>query len=335
MARLGRNPVKSAPTALKYKKHRVIIPFYIPNTTDEYYVDMVAVFKQCLDSLTSTINKQTTCISLINNASCKEASDVAESYVKLGLIDRYIVLSENRGKVEPCLLEVHASLEDYVTISDADILFYSGWEKMVFDIFNNIPRAGAVSPIVAPNSTFHFNTSMFMSKMCGWRSLKFISDGVDKESLNDFALSTENDPTVYYINRKDGFSWYDKQFILQQNGVKACAGAGHCCTTYKRFLLDSKPKEKVGIAFADGLEYEYIDKPIDYYGYYRLSLIKSLAYHLGNKPEHSRKEFYKDVNSICEINLVTKKMYLIRLIPYRLRSKLVSLYRAIHRHIIR
>ena len=50
MARRGINPEKLNPKQLNYKLHRVIIPFYIPNVTEEYYKESVAVLDLCLKS---------------------------------------------------------------------------------------------------------------------------------------------------------------------------------------------------------------------------------------------------------------------------------------------
>lgn len=324
MARIGINPEKINVKQLSYKRHRVIMPFYIPNIEDDYFTHTVDVLRLSLRSLVDTIDYETTCITLINNASCKEASDVAEKFISEGLIDRYIRYEENRGKVEPCLSEVRASYEDYVTIVDADVLFYQGWEKAVFDIFNNIPRAGAVSAVPAPHVAFYHNSSVIINEYLKQRLKwgKFIS----KDDLMDFAESTGNG-SDFYENKKDGFSWMDRQLVIEKNGVVACVGCGHFFTTYKRYLLEKQPKRKVGVVFKNGLESGFIDEPIDKFGYYRLSVTQSYGYHLGNNIVVKELENRNHKNSKNIINNILIANNCLQFIPLMLRRKFVGLYR--------
>ena len=82
-----------------------------------------SVLRLCLQSLTETVDLSKTNITLINNHSCLSASLVAQEFVTKGVIDKYVIRNENRGKLENVLAEARASYEEYITICDADFLF--------------------------------------------------------------------------------------------------------------------------------------------------------------------------------------------------------------------
>ena len=171
--RIGTNPEKDKCSLLNHKQHRIIMPFWIPNVTDDYFKNQPEVLRLCLQSLTDSIDLSKTNITLINNNSCAEAAKIAEEFVEKGLIDKYVVRSENRGKLENVLAEARAAYEDYITISDADFLFFRGWEKAVSDIMENFKHAGMVSCYPAAHlAYFHNSNSIWYSLKNG----KIISD---------------------------------------------------------------------------------------------------------------------------------------------------------------
>eukprot|EP01137_Pigoraptor_chileana_P029571 Opistho-2@14951 len=153
--RVGSNPEKFKEQKNILKPHRVLVVFHIPDDKDEFYNELDVVLDQCLRSLTQSINPETTNITLLNNHSSEKADAVIGKYVHL--IDKHVIYSENRGKVYAVLNEVRGVFEPFVTITDADILFYNGWEKAVFETFKQFPLAGVVSPMPLPYMTFHFN----------------------------------------------------------------------------------------------------------------------------------------------------------------------------------
>ena len=129
----------------------------------------------------------------------------------LELIDKYIVYNKNKGKVYVALNEARSVYEEFVTISDADILFFDGWERAVFNIFENHKKAGVVSPYPCPYTTFYLNKSVF-----SWNTIfkkikyaKFVSD----EDIDLYVKGT-NLPKI--IDRNSKFNWKEKQFILKE-----------------------------------------------------------------------------------------------------------------------
>jgi len=270
--RIGMNPEKTKNTKLIHKPHRVIIPVYIPNTEEDYYKNSLAVLKLCLDSLIATINPDQTNITIINNASCSEVDKLLESYHLGGHIQKYVKLAENRGKVEPVLSEAMASYEDYITISDADVLFQNGWLQESMKLFDMFSPA-VVMPLPVPNN-FSMNNLSCFNKAWLTGKLKF-GKVVAKD---DLILFEESIGTTKLMER-----FYNKQYYIEKNGVKACLGAGHFVATYNRKLFDFiNRSKKVEFVFKSGGEREYLDNLSKTTGTCRLSTIKPYVYHMGN-----------------------------------------------------
>lgn len=287
--RIGVNPQKLKNEINTQFLHRVIIVVHIPNTTEAYYKDMIAVFEQSLLSIINSIDKEQTVISIINNASCKEAESIILKHKTH--IDKYVLYEENKGKVYAALNEAKSSYEPFVTITDADILFFKNWEQAVFDIFNEHPNAGVVAPYPCPYLTFYHNQSVF-----GLNSLfnkikygKFVSD-LDI----DMYIKGTNLPNV--INRKNKYNWKEKQYILEGK-TQSIIGAYHVVATYKTTQFQNStqfPKVK----FKNSYEEFFIDNCSDKLGLYRLSTVQSYMYHMGNTIDDTALHHIKNNNSI-------------------------------------
>ncbi len=277
--RIGTNPQKINVQELFHKSHRIIIPFWIPNVSDSYFKEQPKVLFWCLKSLTETIDPEKTAITLINNNSCRESSSIAEDFVNKGLIDKYVILSENRGKLETILSEARASFEEFITISDADFLFFPGWEDAVIDVFSNFSRAGLVTCYPCPHLTFHYNSSWL------WNLNRKAGKVVSDEDLDLIERGFGNKPssgvfTGKGVKRKR--AWRDSQYYVEKEGFKACIGASHALATMKNDVVKSFPDKKVNYVFKSGYEHDYIDFVPERLGYLRLSTTNCFAYHLGN-----------------------------------------------------
>lgn len=272
--RLGVNPEKFKGELNLKKLHRVVLVFYIPNLEEDYYSQSLLVLDQCLNSLISTINHETTNITLINNNSTSESENVVVKY--RDKIDKYVIYTENKGKVYAVIDEVRATFEPFVTISDADVLFFKGWEMAVFEVFKHHPKAGVVTPLPSPYGAFNHNSAVFFDAFLN-RSLKY--DKVVSDEDVELYLKGINNFDI--INTPFKFNWKEKQFYLEGK-VKAIIGATHFVATYKSALFKNEsafPK----IKFANGYEEKFMDCLADERGLYRLSTLKSYAYHLGNQ----------------------------------------------------
>lgn len=308
--RVGVNPEKYKKEKNTHKFHRVIIVYYIPNKEEDYYSESISVLDACLKSLTNSINYDTTSITLINNNSIADTEPIVNNYLNKGLIDKYISFSENKGKVYAIMNEVRGIYEPFVTIADSDVLFIKGWEKAVFNIFKNFDKAGVVAPLPCSNLAFNHNNSFFFDAMlkASIKKGKVVTDrdcDIYLEGLGNNALLDRN-------NRK--FNWRTHQYYLKKNNESAVIGAGHFVATYRTDLINNY-KVFPEFKFFNGYEDKFIDNKADLKGYYRLSLSKTYAYHIGNKLDKNVNEFSKlkgelvELDNFKDINLKIKKRY--------------------------
>lgn len=251
-----------------------MVVFYLPDSQDGYFAQLDKVLDKCLSSLVQTINPETTCITLIDNGSGSRAKKIAATY--RNAVDKYVEHTENKGKVYAVLNEVRGVYEEFVTITDADILFYDGWEKAVFDVFAHHPKTGVVSPHPCPFTTFYFNKSVFgLNSLKGNVSYgKYVSD----EAI-DLYLKGTSLPKL--IERKGArYDWRQKQLILRKP-VPAVIGAYHVVGTYRTAQF-RKVYTFPEVKFRNSYEENFIDCLADDAGLHRLSTVENYIYHMGN-----------------------------------------------------
>lgn len=271
--RIGTNPEKINVKELIHKNHRVIIPVYIPNLEDEYFNDSLKIFKICFKSLLNTIDINRTNITIIDNNSTIRLYEFLKEYIDNKIIDKYIKNASNRGKVEPILSEARASFEEYITITDADVFFRKNWLINTVKIFNSFEKAGVVSPIAVPNLYNYHNDIAYLSN--------YFSNNIKKSKIVKTIDLLEFEKS---IGSKDLMKkYYDKQFYIENNNIKACLGSAHFIATYKKnIFFNDKLDKKIPSVFPNGLEEIYIDALANKFGLWRLSTIENLVYHMGN-----------------------------------------------------
>lgn len=313
----GVNPEKFKNELLPVFLHRVIAPVYIPNLEDAYYRNQYEVFKKFLNHLIASVNPLTTAITLIDNNSCSEISGLIDS--NRSRIDKIIRFNENKGKVFPVLQEARSSAESFITITDADVLFYKGWEEGVFNIFAKCPKAGVVAPLPSAGLAFYCNTAVFIDNFFKGKIKydKFISD----QDSEMYLYGMGNKALLNRTNRK--YSWKQRQYYL--SGTDAIIGCGHFVATYKREIF----KDSTGfpkLKFKNGLEENFIDILSDQKGFYRLSTRRTYAYHMGNtlvndKIQEEYKVDSKDLNTFLGMSFTSSRSG----IPFIIRKYLFSL----------
>ena len=267
--RIGNNPEKNKNLKITYKQHRVIIPVYIPNSKESYFNNLFEVFKVSINSLLNTIDKDQTNITIINNNCKEEVTIFIDSLLKKKEIDKHIKYKDNYGKVYTVLSEVKGVFESIVTIADADVLYFSGWENEVIKIINMYPKVGVVSPLPMPHLAYYNNISLFIDKFLKIKRGRIVSD-------ESFKLWEEG------ISNKAFNKWKKQQLYIEKNSLKACLGAGHFVSTYRNKVLKKCSEYVPEYVFKNGDENNALDLPIDKLGYYRLSTVKTYVYHLGN-----------------------------------------------------
>ena len=310
----GVNPEKYSNKKNTRFLHRIIIPVYIPNKSEDYYIESVRVFKSCLNSIINSINPEITAISIVNNNSFNEINIFLEENLLNKKINKHIRCAENIGKVYAVISEAKASFEPFITIADADVYFIKGWETKIFELFNIYSRAGAISPVPSPNNCFYHNSTIFFDNYLIGK-LKYQNKISENEF--DFYLRGMNNPSL--LNRENSkFSWKQKQYFLNKEKT-AIAGACHFVATYRKEIFDLKipfPELK----FENGYEEYFLDDKVDRLGLYRLSTTENFAYHMGNR--------YEDIDKVPSENVGVLAHSLINsigsssksIIPYVIRT---------------
>lgn len=298
--RVGQNPEKSKYTTIPLKKHRVIMVFYIPHDyiTNEYYKQSLEIIDLSLNSLINTVNFECTSITLINNNSSKDADVILSKYKRY--IDKYVLYSSNKGKVNPVINEARSCYEEFITITDADILFYPGWEIETFKLFKNFKNVGAVSPYPSPYTSFYSNNSSFgFNYILG--KVKYRS--IIAESDIDMYCKGVNLPFLY---QREGnkYSWKEKQYLLKSNSEFAIIGSFHVVGTYRSQIFKNENEVPV-VVFKNSYENKFIDFLADKNGLIKLSTIKSYIYHIGNQLD----DFVVNSKNNTELSLINADFF--------------------------
>ena len=315
--RIGRNPEKELQNKIIYKKHRIIIPVYIPDSSEGYFSNLFSVFKTSIYSLIKTTDKNSTNITIINNNCKKEVADFIDDLLNKRQIDKHVKLASNYGKVYTILSEAKASYEELITIADADVFYFSDWFSETVAIFTQFNKAGVVAPLPMPQLAFYNNNSLIFDKIFKIIKGKIISD-------KDLLLFEESVNNKISINKNN---WFKNQLYLEKNKIQVCIGAGHFIATYRKVVLDKINVVKPLYIFEDGGESFYLDSPIDKLGYYRLSTIKSFVYHLGNTiPKWVEEYNFSDVK-LNKIKIKTKTKFVKIYTPYKIKGVFSKIYR--------
>ncbi|MFD1095234.1 glycosyltransferase family A protein [Salegentibacter chungangensis] len=311
--REGVNPEKYKSGLNKSYFHRIIIPVYIPETDDTYFSESLEIFRKTLNSIERTVNPEITAVSIIDNHSSGVVKELINSYCERGVVDKLVTYSENRGKVYAAVSEARACYEPFVTIADADVLFFKGWENAVFQVFKEHPKAGVVSPVPSQNLGLYYTSSVFFDNF--WkRNIGY--DKVVSDRDCEFFIRGMGNPALLKRD-KNKYNWKEKQYYLKGD-TKAIIGAGHFVATYKRGLFNQNsgfPEKKFDI----GYEQSFLDKLADKAGTYRLSTPKTYAYHMGNKMDEFIREYQGSGEILRNIPCVCNSLPKLNT-PYSLRS---------------
>lgn len=271
--RIGTNPEKEKFQKIQYKLHRVIIPVYIPNDSHDYFKNLDIVFYASINSLLKTIDAKQTNITIINNNSTKEVTEFIDNLLCKGLIDKHVKYHWNYGKVYSILQEARASYEDFITIADADVFFFNDWQNQVHRVFNEFNKVGVVGLTPDPHMAFYCNSSLIFSKFLAIKKGKI----VDNYDLELFEEGINN--KYFFVNNNN--NWKNKQYYLEKSDLKVVIGASHFASTYRKEVFNKLKIDKPIFVFPGG-ELNFLDLPIDKLGFYRVSLSRAYAYHMGN-----------------------------------------------------
>lgn len=280
--RIGNNPNRDKKIDDNTCMHRIIIPVYVPNL-ETYYKESFQVFKICITSVLKT-KLTKSAITIVNNGCCKEVCE----YINHLFIDdkiNEVIHTDNVGKVNSILKAIRTSIEPYITIADADILFKEQWLEKTINIFNNYPKVGVVGLIP-------------QFKMYEYLGYNVISDNIFNSKLKFTKVKDSGGLKHFYksIGWKDDYNKNYLKYNLSINNKKskALVGSGHCVATYKRVLFDNNIKFSEFVLGGNS-EGVYLDKPCVEKDLWRLTTEENLAYHMGNSVDTVLEEYVKDL----------------------------------------
>ena len=186
--RKGTNPQKDVQTQDSSYCHQLVIPVFIPNDQG-YFEQSFEILESCLTSLFKTIHSNTF-ITIVNNGSGTKVSEYLERKFKEGLIHEYVV-TENIGKINAVLKGIVGHSFPLITVSDADVMFLNGWQEATYEVFENFPEAGFVTPVPNPK-LIKYHTLGPLVKHIFSKKLRF-QPPKDRKALERFATSIENE----------------------------------------------------------------------------------------------------------------------------------------------
>ncbi len=317
--RVGTNPEKNNPKVRLLFQHRIIIPVYIPNL-EGYFEHLLEIVELSLKSLCLSAGDKAY-ITVVLNGCCSDVIKKTQEWFDEGIFNQLIINQENLGKVDGTLSIAKGATEEFVTISDCDVLFKPGWLEEVEHIFTVFPEAGFVSPTPAPHLAWSHTSAMMLDAFLK-REL-WMGQFISEEDMQKFSESVG---TPNFIN--------EKQLVIRRRNAIACAGAGHFVFSVRKAVVEGMPSSAAGTTLSSDSDKNWFDVPPDRMGYWRLSAMRSFAYHLGNVPErwmYEELESYRQSPSTTLLSpLVTphpSRRNFLRFIPLVIRQHLVSLIR--------
>lgn len=291
--RVGINPAKhdieiSAPRF----NHRVIIPVFIPHL-EGYFSKSFDVLRLCMTSLLKTKNEHVG-VTIVNNGSCENVIHFLQGLLKNGDIDKLVHYHNNMGKINPLLAEIKISQEEFITLSDSDVLFTPGWQDAVEEAFQVFPYLGLISPLPQPDLANYANSFSWLYGIFSRRISRISEHEYDKDSVIQFKRSIGRGSELFPLEKKP--------FAIKRNGKVYILGAGHFCCTVHRSVVPFLPSATNGLGFqgAEGPAFDYV---IERAGFMRLATSQGWVYHMGNVPE---KWMYEKLELIEHSNSQTK-----------------------------
>lgn len=313
MARIGKNPAKNYTEITRDNKLCVIIPVYIPNHVG-YFKDSFEIFKMCLGSLHRSKSFQLN-VAVILNGCSKSVIAFCEQEAQEGRIDELIILNKNIGKVNAILKGVAGSDAELFLVTDADVLFMNGFERVIYQFFSD-QRAGflGLQPVFGKSEYFTSWTRLLLIR----NIRRVVSDSADSREHLRFQKSKGNEK----------IEDLKKISVVNIKGVDCVLGTGHFCFVTHRTTFDNIPKLYTEHFISRGTERTFLDQPSFFSGLLRLSVRTSVAMHMGNTIEPWMSKTFEniakhdDAYKVNEIPIGKRRRLLFPKIVLRLVEKI-------------
>ncbi|MGZ4683763.1 MAG: glycosyltransferase family A protein, partial [Acidimicrobiales bacterium] len=210
--RIGENPARSGREPRSDAEIRVVVPVYIPELSG-YFADAATILGICLDSLAATSGAETR-ITAVANACTPEVVESLAERQRTGAIDQLVVSHDNLGKVDGFLAGARSSWEPVVVVSDADVLWRSGWQVAMTSVLAAFPECGIVGAAPAPNLATYATSATVLDALA--RREVSRRSVVDPDDLARFADS---------VGTPDLFSGHESdQLVVERGPVTALVG---------------------------------------------------------------------------------------------------------------
>jgi hypothetical protein len=289
--RIGFNPQKDKEQQSSDFFHQVVIPVYIPNQ-EGYFKDSFDILKLCLNSLFKTCHNKTY-FTVVNNGSSTAVKVYLDELFQEGKIHE-VIHTTNIGYINAMLKGITGQQFQFITNTDADVLFLENWQRETYALFDVFPKTGAVSP--TPNSKMiKFLTGNIFFEKGITQKIRF-SKVKKPQAMISFANSIGNQKLFSKIN-------LEKYLTVNEKDCVAVIGAGHFVVTYRSDIFDELDKRYTKFVLGGDSDFIF-DSPVVKKGYWRLSTADNYAFHMGNTLEDWMP---KQVEDLKENNFVHEK----------------------------
>ena len=308
--KLGENPQRGEARAA-FTVARVFLVVYVPHLTG-FFAHMQKILDWSLDSLERTASSETCRVTLISNASC----DAVEKQLmdrQSVLFDQVILDKQNRGKIDGLLSVARGALEEVVVLSDCDVLFRKGWLEAILNVFAGFPEAGSVSPIASPRRySYETRTTLLSAALKRELVIK------KRQPMSDFRRMTDgsSDPEAQ-------LRFLGGQATVTRNGIDAGIAGGHQCVAFRNEMLRKLPTRPCLRLLEPHADRDFLDRPPDVHGYWRLSTPRNYAYHMGNTPARwmTEPDTDEEVLPLPALPLPNLQKPWVGRLPYQIRRK--------------
>lgn len=316
--RVGVSDTKNLGPGLALRRHRIILPIYIPRLSG-YFKDALEIVSLCLESLRLTAGASVS-VTLVANQCADEAVALLQRHYDRGWIDQLLINRANGGRIDAVVSVARGAHESILTLSDSDVLFKAGWVEAIEQLMDTFPECGMASVVPHPGTAWHHTSATVLGGLLTGELgvAKVVSD----DDIDRFGHSIGMPEWVKPDQRA-------RQVIVTRNGAIACVGCGHFLFTIRKDVLAEMPSEPCDRPLGAGSDEIWYDRPADLGGYWRLATPKAHAYHMGNVPEPWMYDALRDLEKLppCARNpapIRAARRPLSSRIPWRARRMLAG-----------
>lgn len=284
--RVGVSDTKNLAAPALIRRHRVILPVYVPRLTG-YFKDSLEILTLCLESLRRTAG-DSVAVTVVANQCVYEVMAMLQRQYDRGWIDQLVINRSNQGRIDGVVSAARGAHESLLTLSDSDVLFKDGWLGAIEQLMDTFPECGMASVVPHPGTAWHHTSATVLGS---WVARELgVGKVVSDDDIDRFGRSIGMPDWVKPEQRA-------RQVIVTRDGTTACVGCGHFLFTIRKDVLAAIPPEPCGRPLGAGSDEIWYDRPPDIGGYWRLSTPQAFAYHLGNVPEPWMYDALRDLSA--------------------------------------